>query len=102
MSVGVTTDTTGLTIFDVVGGTVTPRPLTFQFQMADPFFLNMSPAFGQLLGKPQAEREAAYRDAEWRRMAEEGPTQDELDHAKKFLTGSFPLRLSSSAAIGSP
>lgn len=37
--------------------------------------------------------------AEWRRMAEEGPTQDELEHAKKFLTGSFPLRLSSSGAI---
>ena len=37
--------------------------------------------------------------AEWRRMAEEGPTQEELEHAKKFLTGSFPLRLSSSGAI---
>jgi zinc protease len=37
--------------------------------------------------------------AEWRRMAEEGPTQEELELAKKFLTGSFPLRLSSSGAI---
>ena len=48
---------------------VTPRPLTFRFQMADPFFLNMSPAFGELLSKTRAEREAAYRDAEWRRIA---------------------------------
>ena len=32
---------------------------------------------------------------EWRRLAEEGPTQAELDDAKTFLTGSFPLRFSS-------
>ena len=37
--------------------------------------------------------------SEWRRMAAEGPTEAELDAAKTFLTGSFPLRLSSTSAI---
>ena len=37
--------------------------------------------------------------AEWKRMAEEGPTAAELDDAKRFLTGSFPLRFSSSEGI---
>ncbi len=36
---------------------------------------------------------------EWRRMAEEGPSAEELAAAKKFLTGSFPLRFSSSGRI---
>jgi zinc protease len=38
---------------------------------------------------------------EWKRMAEEGPTAEELDLAKKHLTGSFPLRLSSNSAVAS-
>jgi zinc protease len=37
--------------------------------------------------------------AEWRRMAEEGPSAEELDAAKTFLTGSYPLRFSSSGRI---
>jgi zinc protease len=36
---------------------------------------------------------------EWARMAADGPTADELADAKKFLTGSFPLRFSSSDRI---
>src|SRR3546814_6909219 len=36
---------------------------------------------------------------EWRRMAEEGPTAEELDAAKRYLTGSFPLRSNSSDNI---
>src|SRR3546814_15657169 len=36
---------------------------------------------------------------EWRRMAEQGPTAEELDAAKRYLTGSFPLRFSSSDNI---
>ena len=36
---------------------------------------------------------------EWKRMAEEGPTADELRDAKTYLTGSFPLRFSSSDRI---
>jgi len=36
---------------------------------------------------------------EWARMAEAGPTPEELDAAKRYLTGSFPLRFSSSDNI---
>lgn len=38
---------------------------------------------------------------EWRRMAEEGPSAEELNDAKLYLTGSFPLRFSSSDNISS-
>lgn len=41
---------------------------------------------------------AVIRD-EWRRMHEEGPTEEELANAKTFLNGSFPLRLSSTSSI---
>ena len=37
--------------------------------------------------------------AEWARMAGEGPTADELAAAKKYITGSYPLRFSSSSRI---
>jgi zinc protease len=37
--------------------------------------------------------------AEWRRMAEQGPTDAELDAAKRYLTGAYPLRFDSNAAI---
>jgi zinc protease len=37
--------------------------------------------------------------AEWRRMAEQGITQEELEDAKTFLTGSFPLQFTSTDAI---
>jgi zinc protease len=39
--------------------------------------------------------------AEWKRMAESGITQAELDDAKTYLTGSFPLRFSSTGNIAS-
>ncbi|MBK1668118.1 peptidase M16 [Rhodovibrio sodomensis] len=38
---------------------------------------------------------------EWRRMAKNGPTQQELADAKTYMTGSFPLRLSSTSNIAS-
>ena len=38
---------------------------------------------------------------EWRRMAEYGPSAQELQDAKTYLTGSFPLRFSSSGRISS-
>lgn len=37
--------------------------------------------------------------AEWRRMAEEGVTAEELDKAKRYLTGAYPLRFDSNAKI---
>ena len=39
--------------------------------------------------------------AEWRRMYDEGPSEAELDHAKDFLVGSFPLTLDTSARVAS-
>jgi zinc protease len=36
--------------------------------------------------------------AEWKRMAEEGPTEQELADAKTFLVGVYPLRFTSTAA----
>jgi len=38
---------------------------------------------------------------EWEKMAADGVTQNELDDAKTFLTGSYPLRFSSSGRIAS-
>jgi zinc protease len=37
--------------------------------------------------------------AEWRRMAEQGVTPEELANAKTFINGSFPLRLDSTRRI---
>jgi zinc protease len=37
--------------------------------------------------------------AEWRRMGEAGPSETELNDAKTYLTGSYPLRFSSSGRI---
>jgi zinc protease len=37
--------------------------------------------------------------AEWRRLAEEGVTARELEAAKTYINGSFPLRLDSSRNI---
>jgi len=39
--------------------------------------------------------------AEWRRMHDEGPSEAELDLAKTFLTGSFPLTLDTGARVAS-
>jgi len=41
---------------------------------------------------------ATVRDV-WKRFAESGPTADELKDAKTYLTGAFPMRFTSSAAI---
>ena len=41
---------------------------------------------------------AVLRD-EWRRMAEEGPTEAELVAAKRYLTGAYPLRFDSNGKI---
>jgi zinc protease len=37
--------------------------------------------------------------SEFKRMSEEGPTQQELDNAKSYLIGSYPLRFDTSAKI---
>src|SRR5690348_3062000 len=48
---------------------VTPRPLTMQFTLADPYSLNTGTVFGELLKVNRAVRLAAYRDPEWRALA---------------------------------
>jgi N-acyl-D-aspartate/D-glutamate deacylase len=48
---------------------VTPRPLTMQFTLADPYSLNTGTVFGELLKVGRAVRLAAYRDPEWRALA---------------------------------
>ncbi len=58
---------------------VTCRPLTFQMTLADPFTFNTVPSFKALMDRPGSERLAAYRDPEWRRIA-----QDELEHGRIF------------------
>lgn len=45
-----------------------------------------------------AEAIEVIRD-EWARMAEHGVTQEELDSAKTYLTGAYPLRFDGNAAI---
>jgi N-acyl-D-aspartate/D-glutamate deacylase len=48
---------------------VTPRPLTMQFTLADPYSLNTGKVFGELLEGHREGRLAAYRDPEWRARA---------------------------------
>ena len=38
-------------------------------------------------------------ESELRRLAEQGPTADELESAKSYLTGAYALRFESSAGI---
>ncbi|HWC38602.1 MAG TPA: amidohydrolase family protein, partial [Acidimicrobiales bacterium] len=45
---------------------VTPRPLTMQFTLLDPYSLNVSAVFGELLSGDRGARLAAYRDPAWR------------------------------------
>lgn len=45
-----------------------------------------------------AETIAVVRE-EWAKMAAEGPTQDELDRAKTYLTGAYPLRFDGNGSL---
>jgi N-acyl-D-aspartate/D-glutamate deacylase len=49
---------------------VTPRPLTMQLTLGDPFILNVGKLFGELMHQGREARLAAYRDPDWRRRAE--------------------------------
>ena len=66
--------------------------------------LSTSHAGGLLLGSASTRPDRAEETlevilAQFKRMAEAGPTQDELNRAKTFLTGSYPLRFDSSGKI---
>jgi N-acyl-D-amino-acid deacylase len=56
---------------------VTPRPLTMQFTLADPYNLNTGTVFGELLAGDREARLAAYRDPAWRARAAE-----DLEHGQ--------------------
>ena len=49
----------------------------------------------------RADETLAIIEAEVKRMADEGPTAEELAAAKRFLTGSYPLRFDTSGKIAS-
>ena len=57
---------------------VTPRPLTMQFTMADPYSLNTGTVFGELLQGDREARVAAYRDPAWRARAAEDLEQSPM------------------------
>jgi N-acyl-D-aspartate/D-glutamate deacylase len=50
---------------------VTPRPLTFQMTLEEPFTFNTVPSFNALMKGSREERLAAYADPAWRRKAQE-------------------------------
>jgi N-acyl-D-aspartate/D-glutamate deacylase len=45
---------------------VSCRPLSFSMTMVEPFTLNTSPVFAELMPRPLADRRAAYADPAWR------------------------------------
>jgi zinc protease len=47
----------------------------------------------------QAEQSLAVIREEWAKMVDPGPTEDELQGAKKYLTGAWPLRFTSTGRI---
>jgi zinc protease len=47
----------------------------------------------------QADTSVAIIREEWKKMGEQGPTQQELDDAKQYLTGAWPLRFTSTGSI---
>ncbi len=73
---------------------VTPRPLTMQFTLADPYSLNTGTVFGELLKVSRAVRLAAYRDPEWRALAaadlETSPMKPRWDTFEVSESRTFP------------
>ena len=47
----------------------------------------------------QAETSLALMRDEWKKMRDTGPTQKEVDEAKEYLTGAWPLRFTSTGSI---
>ncbi len=69
-------------------------------------FLSPYQRAGIYMGNVATENKSMVRsleviEAELRRMAEDGPTAEELKNAKQYLTGSYPLRFDTSSKIAS-
>ena len=73
---------------------VTPRPLTMQFTLADPYSLNTGQVFGELMKVSRAVRLAAYRDSDWRALAaadlENSPMKPRWDTFEVSESPRFP------------
>jgi N-acyl-D-aspartate/D-glutamate deacylase len=73
---------------------VTPRPLTMQFTLADPYSLNTGTVFGELLRGGREARVAAYRDPGWRARAaadlEHSPMKPRWETFEVSESGRFP------------
>jgi N-acyl-D-aspartate/D-glutamate deacylase len=73
---------------------VTPRPLTMQFTLADPYSLNTGQVFGELMKVSRAVRLAAYRDSAWRALAaadlEQSPMRPRWDTFEVSESQRFP------------
>ncbi len=53
---------------------VSCRPLAFSMTMIEPFTLNTSPVFAELMPRTIAERRVAYADTQWRQRCRDGWT----------------------------
>ena len=67
-------------------------------------YLSAPEGAGLYLGRVQTANERIAESievitAEWARMAKDGVTAEDLDKAKTYLTGSFPLRFDSNSKI---
>lgn len=64
---------------------------------------NLAPMIMGTVGSDNAKLADAIKiiQEQWRLMAEEGPTEQELSDAKTYITGSFPLAFSSSEGLAS-
>jgi N-acyl-D-aspartate/D-glutamate deacylase len=73
---------------------VTPRPLSMQFTLADPYSLNTGTVFGELMKVGRAVRLAAYRDPAWRELAaadlEQSPMKPRWDTFEVSESQRFP------------
>jgi N-acyl-D-aspartate/D-glutamate deacylase len=73
---------------------VTPRPLTMQFTLADPYSLNTGTVFGELLQGDRSARVAAYRDPDWRARAaadlEQSPMKPRWETFEVSESARFP------------
>jgi N-acyl-D-amino-acid deacylase len=54
---------------------VSCRPLSFSMTLVEPFTLNTSPVFAELMGHPLEARRAAYADPAWRQRVRDGWAQ---------------------------
>jgi N-acyl-D-amino-acid deacylase len=54
---------------------VSCRPLSFSMTLVEPFTLNTSPVFAELMGHPLEARRAAYSDPAWRQRVRDGWAQ---------------------------